>query len=286
MFLPPRRISSLTVAIPASTVAETSHLREKTSRLGVIGRLLALFRVNEVIIYSDLSPHQEFKLIERILSYMATPQYLRKTLFKITPELKFSGILPPLRTPNHPLTKHLSELKTGEFRQGVVIGRKENFSLLDIGVEKPALVEGKYPLKSFLNVKILEVKNGEIIGEVVEEKSIPFYWGFKVKAENIPISKVIRLGKYGLTIATSKYGEPLEQVEEEIFLKWQKTEKVLIAFGSPYEGLKEILAKEKLNLNEIFDYTVNTVRFQGVETVRVEEAIASTLALLNYLIPR
>jgi len=30
---------------------------------------------------------------------------------------------------------------------------------------------------------------------------------------------------------------------------------------------------------------VNTVRFQGTETVRVEEALTATLAILNYLFP-
>ena len=285
MLLPPRRIPTLTVAIPASTVAETPHLREKTSRLGFIGRLLALFRVDEVIIYSDLSEHQEPKLIETILSYMVTPQYLRRTLFKITPELRFSGILPPLRTPNHPLTKHVSKLKPGEFRQGLVTGRKGEFSLLDIGVEKPALVKGKHPLNSILNVKILAVENGEITAETVKKEDIPLYWGFKVKSEKTSISKIIENGEYDLTIATSKYGEPLEQVEEEIFLRWRKARRVLVAFGSPYEGLREILSKERLSLDEVFNYTVNTVRFQGVETVRIEEAIASTLALLNYIIP-
>ena len=285
MLPPPRRIPPITVAIPASTVAETPHLREKTSRLGFIGRTLALFRVDEVIIYSDLSEHQEFELVRKILSYMATPQYLRKAVFKISPELRFSGILPPLRTPNHPLAKHSSELKVGEFRQGIVVGRKEEFSLLDIGVEKLAAVKGKYPLNTILNVKILDVETSEIKAQVVSEKEIPHYWGFKVKVENAPISKVAKLGKYSLAIATSKYGEPLEAVEDEIFSKWREARKVLVAFGSPFEGLREILAKENLELKDVFHYTVNTVRFQGVETVRVEEAIASTLALFNYLIP-
>ena len=43
----------LTIAIPASTISDTPHLREKTAKVGLIGRAAAIFRVNEIIIYPD-----------------------------------------------------------------------------------------------------------------------------------------------------------------------------------------------------------------------------------------
>ncbi len=286
MSLPPKRKPKLAVALPASTVAETPHLREKTLRLGFIGRTLALFRVDEALIYLDKPGMEaEGKLVGKILSYMATPQYLRKTLFKLSPELKYCGILPPLRTPNHPLEKSASELKPGTFRQGIVIGRVREGSLVDIGVEKPALIPGSHQLNSLVNVKILKVEGRILEAEKVEEEEIPIYWGFRVKAEMAPLNQLVESGGFSLTIATSRYGEPLEMVEEEIFEAWRRAEKVLVAFGSPTEGLREILARRGLKVEELFDYTVNTIRFQGVETVRLEEAILATLALFNHLFP-
>ena len=43
----------LSIAIPASTIADTPHLREKTAKMGLIGRAAAIFRVDEIIVYPD-----------------------------------------------------------------------------------------------------------------------------------------------------------------------------------------------------------------------------------------
>ncbi len=43
----------LAIAIPASTISDTPHLREKTAKIGLIGRAAAIFRVEEIILYPD-----------------------------------------------------------------------------------------------------------------------------------------------------------------------------------------------------------------------------------------
>jgi hypothetical protein len=43
----------LAVAVPASMISDTPHLREKTSKVGFIGRAAAIFRVDEIVIYRD-----------------------------------------------------------------------------------------------------------------------------------------------------------------------------------------------------------------------------------------
>jgi predicted SPOUT superfamily RNA methylase MTH1 len=45
--VPLKRSWKLTVAVPNSLVADVPHLREKTSRLGFLGRALGIFRVDE-----------------------------------------------------------------------------------------------------------------------------------------------------------------------------------------------------------------------------------------------
>ncbi|MEM3041668.1 MAG: putative RNA uridine N3 methyltransferase, partial [Nitrososphaerota archaeon] len=93
-----KRRCKISVAVPASLVSDVPHLREKTFKIGLIGRALAIFRIDEAIIFRD-APHRdqsrEINLLASILSYMETPQYLRKKLFKISPELRYAGILPP-----------------------------------------------------------------------------------------------------------------------------------------------------------------------------------------------
>ena len=81
----------LSIAIPASLVSDIPHLREKTLRIGLIGRAAAIFGVEEIIVFSDVSKRdqrRDIDLIVTILSYMETPQYLRKRLFKIRLELR------------------------------------------------------------------------------------------------------------------------------------------------------------------------------------------------------
>ena len=93
----------ISIAIPASVISDTPHLREKTSKIGLIGRTAAIYKVNEIIVYPDnskLNQKRDMQLIVTLLAYMETPQYLRKRLFKIEPQLKFAGILPPMRTPS------------------------------------------------------------------------------------------------------------------------------------------------------------------------------------------
>ena len=54
----PKREPSLTIAIPASLTSDTPHLREKTYKIGLIGRAAAIFRVDKIIVLSDF-PYQD-----------------------------------------------------------------------------------------------------------------------------------------------------------------------------------------------------------------------------------
>ena len=55
----------------------------------------------------------------------------------------------------------------------------------------------------------------------------------------------------------------------------------MVGFGAPSRGLHEIVDDEHLKLNEIVDFVINTVPDQGTVTVRAEEALLSSLAILN-----
>src|SRR5437879_13904794 len=97
----PRRLQRLSIALPASFTKDVPHLREKTSRVGLIARSLAIFRVDEVMIYNDetgRSSESEGRLFEKLLGYQETPQYLRKSLFNQEPDLRSLVILTPQST--------------------------------------------------------------------------------------------------------------------------------------------------------------------------------------------
>ena len=278
--MPEKKIS---IAIPASVVSDTLHLREKTTKIGFIGRAAAIFKVDEITIYPDnakVNQKNEISLIATLLSYMETPQYLRKRLFKLKPELRYAGILPPLRTPHHPLNRRIKNLKVGEYREGVTLSKTQDGTLIDIGVEQPALMVNKQlPMQKRVTVKVKNVEK-RVEVELANRNEIPEYWGYTVTVEPKSFGTLVKRG-FDLTIATSKYGAPLADVAEKISERWKKAEKILLAFGAPTKGLYEIVKNEGFNLNDIVDFVVNTIPMQGTETVRTEEALIASLAVFN-----
>jgi len=81
----------LSIFIPASITAESKDLRIKTYKVGLIGRSAAIFKADKIVVYNDISDGKEVKFISDVLTYMNTPQYLRKKVFPITRELKKRG---------------------------------------------------------------------------------------------------------------------------------------------------------------------------------------------------
>jgi predicted SPOUT superfamily RNA methylase MTH1 len=277
-------LGKLAVAIPASVVSDTPHLREKTSKVGLIGRAAAIFRVNEIVVYADnpkVNQSTEVDLIATLLEYMETPQYLRKRLFKIEPRLQYAGILPPLRTPHHPLNRKTEKLKVGEYREGVTLSKTKEGVLVDIGVELPALMrETHWALGKRLTLQI--VKAGERVEvQAVSKDAVPSYWGYTVTVENRSFGRLVENGKFDLTIATSKIGAKFLDVAEKMAEKWKKADRTLVAFGAPTRGLHEIVGDDGADLNDVVDFVVNMVPEQGTETVRTEEALFAALAVLN-----
>ena len=277
----------LSVAIPASLVSDVPHLREKTSRLGMVGRALAIFRVSEVIVYPDRSldnQRHEAELISNILRYMEAPQYLRKHLFPIMPALRYASILPPLRTPNHPLTKRISELKTGDYRDGVIVKTGKE-TLVDIGVEHPIrLNEGNLSFGQRITVIIHKHKLNITIKRVEPSEINKLYWGYRVTISNLTIGKILKDNIRDFVVLTSKYGKLLTEVAKEFKSRCRKADKILIAFGSPKQGLREILKSEGYEMDDMDALVINAVPKQGTETVRTEEAVYATLAIMNIII--
>lgn len=274
----------IAIAIPASIVSDTPHLREKTSKISLIGRTAAIFRVDEIIVYRDnpkINQTAEMELIATLLAYMETPQYLRKRLFRLRPELRFAGILAPLRTPHHPLKSKIADLKIGEYREGATVAKTGEGTLIDIGVEQPALLPNKQlPINKRFTVRVTMIaKRVEV--EIASQEEVSAYWGYKVSVEKDTFGKLVKSRGFDLIIATSKYGVPFTSVAEKISKKWEKANKILVAFGAPTKGLHEIAESEGLKLDDIVDFVVNTIPMQGTKTVRTEEALIASLAIFN-----
>ena len=275
---PSRRGIRLTVAVPASLVSEYVNLRDKTEVIGRLARSATIFRADEIVIYPEQP--DESSLIKLLLGYIETPQYLRKYLYKVRPELQYVGTLKPLRTPHHQLEAHAANLRVGEFREGVLIDQ-QGVDVVDIGVEKPIRFFGKSPSRgSRVTIKVIEV-DPEPRCEMAKKIEIPTYWGYEIQSSKKTLGELASGGFYDLTIATSRAGTPIAAEEEHLRAKISKARSILVAFGSPRCGIQEILRREHREVADCFQYILNTVPEQGTETIRTEEAVHATLAVLN-----
>jgi predicted SPOUT superfamily RNA methylase MTH1 len=274
------------IAVPASFVSDIPHIREKTFRIGLIGRAAAMFRVDEVIIYPDMpdaNQGEDIRLVQAVLSYMETPQYLRRRLFKIVPELQYAGTLPPLRTPHHPTANKTSDLKQGDFREGAVVSTSNEGSLIDIGVEQPALLHGvKLKENSRTTVRVSATKRMPEV-TLANPTDIETYWGYKVTASNSPFGQFLQARQFDLVIATSRRGRQIKEIMNDLANRFRTSHKILTAFGAPSQGLYEIAAREQMKLEDIAEFVVNTIPNQATETVRTEEAVYASLSILNTL---
>lgn len=174
----------LTVFLPDSFLSETKDLKLKTSKVGIIGRALAVFSVDQVVIYKDTSKNQfdtydgqdrnvlDGNFISKILKYMDTPQYLRKSVYPIQSDLKHVGILPPLRTPNHPV----DEAELGDYRQGFTVKRNKKGTFVDIGMKELAFCKEQLTVNKVFSFKVTKIAK-EVI--VIPDEPDDIYWGYK-----------------------------------------------------------------------------------------------------------
>jgi len=245
-----------------------------------------MFRVDQIIVYRDMldvSQQVDVKLIQTILEYMETPQYLRRRLFSIVPELQYAGTLPPLRTPHHPTANRIMDLRLGEFREGMVVSVSKEDSLVDIGVEQPALLQGTtVKPNSRVTVKIIGLGKQPKV-ELTDRTEIKTYWGYKVSAQNISFGQLLKPSQFDLVIVTSRKGKSIASVLDDLAARWKNSNKTLVAFGAPTHGLYEIAEREHLRLEDVADFVVNIIPNQATETVRTEEAVYTTLSILNVL---
>ncbi len=280
MFHAPRRLQRITIALPSTLTLDIPHLREKTARLGFIARTLAIFRVERVLFYNDQRTSEasrEGRLAEKILRFQETPQYLRRDLFKVDPELAFAGVLPPLRTPHHP---DRSGPEPGIVREAIVVSSGQ-VSRVNAGFRELVNVRSRLELGKRVTVRV-KTARPRLEGELVDPTRLAIYWGLEVTRDERELGQIIKSGNQDLTLSTSRQGTDVREITGPLQARWRISRRPLILFGSPKEGVTQILARSKENLSRT-DFNINTVPGQGVETVRTEEALLATLAVLNLL---
>jgi methyltransferase len=271
---------NLLVAIPDSALADEQTKRDKSVKIAQFARACSIFRVRRIYIYHDVLTQFEREdpgLLKTILQYLDTPQYLRKILYPRMHELEYAGILHPLKTPHHKPPEDIRKVRSGDVRTGVLAKVKgQLFVEVGLGSLVPFAGQGFEGKK--VNVKFVSPYPNLRAMEAAE-RDIGGYWGYEVK-EVPSISKLVAGIENTLVVVASKKGSYFKNVETKFIERVQQVQNLLIVFGSPRHGVHDIVAKEGANLKP-FDFVVNMFPNQATETVRLEEAVLGTLAVVN-----
>ena len=270
----------LWITIPDSSLSDEQTKRDKSIKIAQFARACSIFRVKRVYIYHDSLSHFEKDdppLLKTILRYLDTPQYLRKMLFPMMHHLQYAGILHPIKAPHHRVLEDIKKVKAGGVRTGVIVKVKgQLFVEVGLGSLVPFVGEGLEGKKvnirfssSYPNLKAVQATEQDILD----------YWGYEVK-EVSSISKLLASVEKTAIIITSRKGRYFKNIEAGIAEHAKIVQNILVAFGAPKHGLHEILAKEGASIKP-YEYVINMFPNQGTETVRLEEAVLGTLAILN-----
>ncbi|KAI3459370.1 hypothetical protein Pfo_016033 [Paulownia fortunei] len=290
-------IPTITVAVPGSIIDNAQSLELATRLAGQVARAATIFRIDEVVVFDNKSTSEDASteimetdsdenesgaaFLMRILRYLETPQYLRKSLFPKHNSLRFVGLLPPLDAPHH-LRKH----EWAAYREGITREKLDQGSvgtLVDVGLSKNVMIDQVLEPGRRATVKMGTNRNLDAGPRKIVPSSRPreegMYWGYKVRyASNI--SSVFKncpyQGGYDHRIGTSEHGLVINSSE----LTLPSFRHLLIAFGG-LAGLEECVEEDEnlkgKNVHDIFDSYLNTCPHQGSRTIRTEEAIFISL---------
>lgn len=297
----------ISVAIPDSSLSDEKGLREKTLKIGKFARAFSIFGVEKIVIYKDPTEkrkNSDISLLKLILEFLNTPPYLRKSIYPLNADLSYIGLLPPIRAPHHKNKVQLKDVKIGEIRIGIlqdrnsiikqmdrntftsgqkfIINLKENYKLyIDVGLDCPIpfLGEGSHGEK--IVVKFIEIyPNLKVIrasGKDLEK----LYLGYSIVKVNSLEEFFKILDQKTFVIFTSKKGRTFKSAESQFNESITNFENLLIVFGSPSKGIKEIYPNYYKTKNSMF---LNMFPYQKTQTIRLEEAILGTLTLFNHFL--
>ncbi len=263
----------ISIAIPDSCLDDESTLLGKSRKISLLARPCAIFQVKTIYIYDDNGKPGDHSLLFSMLKYIETPPFLRRRLFPKVTELKYSGVLHPLKIASHVTPSNPKKITKGDIREGVItISKGKHF--VDIGINRPLPYFGKQSPGKRTTIKF---KTGlpDLTFNEISKEEVGKYWGYTVK-ERKKLFGLISSWE-GKVILTSRKGKIISNAIAKEYSN--SSEENLIVFGSTSKGIHEILGN---NIKKIQNTRIlNFFPKQATETVRLEEAVLGTLSILN-----
>ena len=243
------RVSTLSIALPGSIIGNAKSHDQKTYLAGTIARSLAVFNVDEVVIFDDgtsSSSHSSHTattstrqrsnveddesytaladpshFLAHVLSYLETPPHLRRTLFPMHPNLRTAGTLPSLDMPHH-LRSH----EVCPYREGVTTKASKAGTDVDLGLPSPAFVKGvQIPPNTRVTLRLDDdstPNDAEAVAPTAPRTEGGYYWGYTVRRA-ASLSAVFTEcpfdGGYDVSFGTSERGQPLSDLTSSLPLQ-------------------------------------------------------------------
>jgi predicted SPOUT superfamily RNA methylase MTH1 len=266
-------ILKLSVAISESSLSDESTKMDKTRKISVLARACAIFKVDTIYVYQEGDNREDGNLLVTILKYLETPQFLRKRLFPKMNELKFAGVLQPLKIPSHVTPANSKKIKKGDIREGIMVSVKGK-RFVDVGINQLVPYFGKENVGKRVTVQF-KTDYPDFAVKEIQRDEVPNYWGYSVKERSNLFSLMTEWR--GNIIITSRKGKT---ATKEQLTKYLKSDlHTLLVFGSPSKEVQEILGGKMKNVQNA--KTINFFPNQATETVRLEEALLGTLSIIN-----
>lgn len=287
---------TVSIAFPSSLISK-SQAEVKTMIVGQISRALALFEIDEVIVFIDTVTEQtstdidrsDSHLICRLLQYMETPSYLRRSLFPFHHSFKYVGLLPSLDMPHH-----MGKNDDSWYREGITVSSsKQDKSLVDVGLDSLLTVDKTLPTGIRVSVKLDSTSlplSGTLVSPFTPRKVHGLYWGYETRLANSFNDTFTESSfkssdgnpePYDCIIGCTESGS--SQIDASQIPKFKHC---LIVFGGEkgIEGCAEADESFKLsaqNVHTMFTMWLNPHKTGGCKSVRTEEAILISLSKLN-----
>lgn len=298
---------TISIAVPGSIITDLKTADQRITAPGRIARALAVFGVDEVVVYDDSPLETRPRAVDKerytgdidpchfiahVLGYLETPPFMRKALFPLHDNLAKAGLLPSLDMPHHP---HKDEWLP--FREGFTVrGRPESGkgTLVEIGMPRPVTISEEIPPNTRLTLQFPDqsLKNPEPVHPETPRTEAGYYWGYTVRNAT-SLSAVFTEsqfeGGYDISIGTSERGTPASKA----FPAYKKPsfKHLIIVFGGP-RGLEYASMNDPdlggmgisgPRTKELFDHWVNVLPNQGSRTIRTDEAILIAMTSLRRL---
>jgi predicted SPOUT superfamily RNA methylase MTH1 len=272
---------------------------------GRIARALAVFSVDEVVVFDDSPPSSRMRKVDpnsytgetdpchflsHIISFLEAPPFMRKALFPLHPNLRLTALLPSLDMPHHPNPKEWIP-----YREGVTLGHRTSTgkgTMVEVGMDQPVEIEEDIPPTTRVTLKFPddETQYPECVHPETPRTEGGYYWGYQVRKCG-SLSAVFTESPYedgyDVSIGTSERGTPISKT----FPPGQTVpfKHLLIVFGGP-RGLEYASMNDEelstMNVQgqrtkDLFDHWVNVLPNQGSRTIRTEEAVFIALTALR-----